>query len=448
MSICLFFSFIILPTAAYAEDVCCKCTQKSDADKKTVCIQISAVELTSTEDCSILPTNTDLGTNWECQKTPLTGTQCRTIDQDGVCSTAPQKAALLKASTGDTVASGGQTKTDAPPIIPNFNVDIPGFEVPSDPSIMFGAYVSAVYRYLISISVIIATVMFIWGGFVYLIGSSGIASIQTGKSIMLDAVIGLILLFSANLILRTLNPNLVTFNSLNIEAIKTLPWQSRVSSASIASVLGANPPKASEMLRLTKEVAKQTGIAELPCIVYASMINESGGKFVVGHDESFQSDWYNVKSRRAFLQSGVKHSGETFTPVACGPDPSCQKNEMMNDDLAIDLTKPPDYGIDWRFSHGLGPAQSTIFPDPLNPPCAGREEEGKGFRMGSKCYTVPELFDAQKVAQIITDHFKACFRTARGDVARTFVCYAGNITVDNPAIIKRMKDYEACRGSE
>jgi hypothetical protein len=226
---CALFSFFVPLTFVHAEDVCCRCNKESDDVFTSSCLMVDEAVLADPSDCSALPVATDLGTTWTCTKTPLTETQCRTIETDGVCSSAPQNAALLKTPSGDAITSGGGTKTEAPPIIPTLNVDIPGFEATADPNLLFGTYVSAIYRYAISISVIVATVMFIWGGFVYLIGASGAGSIATGKSIMIDAIIGLILLFSANMILRTLNPNLVTFNTLNIEAIKTLPWQSRIS---------------------------------------------------------------------------------------------------------------------------------------------------------------------------------------------------------------------------
>ncbi len=92
----------------------------------------------------------------------------------------------------------------------------------------FNQYVVAAYRYLLSIAIVLATVMFIWGGFIYLVGSSGVGSITTGKSIMVDSIIGLILLLSATAILRTLNPALTTLSPIKVYMVNT---QSFISTA-------------------------------------------------------------------------------------------------------------------------------------------------------------------------------------------------------------------------
>lgn len=85
----------------------------------------------------------------------------------------------------------------------------------------FAQYVFTAYRYLISIAAIAATVMFVYGAFLYLLGTA-IPRISQGKSIMTDAVIGLLLILGANLILRTLNPATLTLNPIRVFMINTL----------------------------------------------------------------------------------------------------------------------------------------------------------------------------------------------------------------------------------
>ncbi|MFA5129969.1 MAG: M15 family metallopeptidase [Patescibacteria group bacterium] len=85
---------------------------------------------------------------------------------------------------------------------------------------LFSRYIGAVYAYGLAVSITVATVMFIWGAFRYLLAAGNVGTIAKAKSTMVDSVIGLLLLFGANLILRTLNPNLVTLRALNLTTIQ------------------------------------------------------------------------------------------------------------------------------------------------------------------------------------------------------------------------------------
>lgn len=107
------------------------------------------------------------------------------------------------------------------------NVEIPGVTLiqpeSSENNSLLAQYIEGAQRYLISISSIAATIMFIWGAFLYLLGSS-VGKVQTGKTIMLDAVIGMLLVLGATAILRILNPQLTTLKSLNVLTIETRPF--------------------------------------------------------------------------------------------------------------------------------------------------------------------------------------------------------------------------------
>ena len=84
-----------------------------------------------------------------------------------------------------------------------------------------GNYVSTIFRYALSVLVIITTVMFIWGAFLYMLGSAKVGNIEKGRSIMKDAIIGMILVLSSVLILRTLNPATVNLTKLKVYMINT-----------------------------------------------------------------------------------------------------------------------------------------------------------------------------------------------------------------------------------
>jgi hypothetical protein len=66
-------------------------------------------------------------------------------------------------------------------------------------------YINVVYRYLVSIVLVVAIVMTVYGGFRYLFGAS-IGSVSAGKDIIRDALIGMLLVLGAYTILATINP--------------------------------------------------------------------------------------------------------------------------------------------------------------------------------------------------------------------------------------------------
>ncbi|MFH1621132.1 MAG: pilin [Patescibacteria group bacterium] len=111
--------------------------------------------------------------------------------------------------------------------IPKLNVSIPGLDFKKLPVIRtagkiyipwLGAYIAAVYAYLVGVSVIAAAVMIVYGGFRYILGSS-MGSVTRGKEIIKDALIGLMLIFGTYTILATLNQNLVEPKSLAVESV-------------------------------------------------------------------------------------------------------------------------------------------------------------------------------------------------------------------------------------
>jgi len=81
-------------------------------------------------------------------------------------------------------------------------------------------YVVAAYRYGISIAAVAATVMFVYGAFLYLVGSA-LTSIGQGKQIMIDAILGMIFVFAATMILRTLNPATTQLDPLKVYLVNT-----------------------------------------------------------------------------------------------------------------------------------------------------------------------------------------------------------------------------------
>jgi len=337
-----------------------------------------------------------------------------------------------------------EVKKPVPDLPFKLNIAIPGFADTLVTGGLLAHYLAAVYKYAISVVALTSTIAFIYGAFLYLVGSS-IDNVSKGKKIMVDAVVGLLLTISAVAILRTVNPATTSLQTLDIIAIEQIGLES-IRPADFQAVTGGPPPDRKAMLQLAMDTAKKTGIPELPCVVRASMEHESGGRAnVIGHDENARQKKFDVRARRNFIGTGIFYSKELFEAIECMVK-ECQSEGPMNDDVTtFNPSNPPEYGLDWRWSHGIGAGQSTIFTD--SKPCSGKNEFGRGFRPpgGNKCFTVPELLKPETQVEIVAGHFAYLFKKNNGDIAGTYVNYAGRIAKDNPIIQSRVKAFEKCR---
>jgi hypothetical protein len=66
-------------------------------------------------------------------------------------------------------------------------------------------YINVAYRYLVSVVLVVAIVMTVYGGFRYLFGASA-GSVGAGKEIIRDALIGMLIVLGAYTLLATINP--------------------------------------------------------------------------------------------------------------------------------------------------------------------------------------------------------------------------------------------------
>lgn len=66
-------------------------------------------------------------------------------------------------------------------------------------------YINVAYRYMVTVVLVVAIVMVVYGGFRYLVGAS-LGDIQAGKKIIQDAIVGMLIVLAAYTILSTINP--------------------------------------------------------------------------------------------------------------------------------------------------------------------------------------------------------------------------------------------------
>ncbi len=407
-SLALFFSTAALIAAfalwnaPAAEAACCRC--KIPETSGEVCIIKEAI------DCDKLYTagNPDLKSA-ECELESKQAS-CKKVADGGVCKNDPINALAFKLPA-KTASAAASAETNFDPTLPNLNIKIPGLSftpayVSGDKVIVpyFAQYIIAFQKLLMGLGMLAAALMIIYGGFLYIASATG-AKVTAGKKYIIDALVGVAIIAGSYIILVNLNPSTVRLDALNLPAVKQVPYD-QISSAqyqAAAGELGVNPvmPPPAEVLQKTKELAKSQGID--PCLAWALMTSENGGKMIIGHDEN----WFmggNVaisQSRIDFLRSRKFYSGKDFPedfpsmPGNCNAATRSECNrvagarvsggDILKNDDSPQFDKPPDFGLDWRFSHAIG-AGTTITKD------AKRCSNGwRGFTTAGKCFTGPQL---------------------------------------------------------
>lgn len=175
---------------------------------------------------------------WTCDKTLAPKSNnlpfCQS-DKQGI--KAPISAEVLAAAaTPPTTVAGvvGSLLTPADGELitldpPKTSINIPGLAEWEKIEVVSGAtaqipyialYVVGIYKYALVIGSILATMMLMIGGIMYM-SSVGVAErISTAKNIIFGAISGIILLLGSYLILATINPNLIHLSSIQLETVK------------------------------------------------------------------------------------------------------------------------------------------------------------------------------------------------------------------------------------
>lgn len=124
-------------------------------------------------------------------------------------------ALVLSACFVSPVFAQAPTAPDAQPIPITLGVPIGATRQVSG----IAEYINLGYRYLVSVILVVAIIMVVWGGFRYLLGSANIGNVQRGKEIIRDAVVGMLLVIGAFVILNTVNPQTVALRDLDLSQI-------------------------------------------------------------------------------------------------------------------------------------------------------------------------------------------------------------------------------------
>ncbi|MFA6446903.1 MAG: pilin [Patescibacteria group bacterium] len=168
-------------------------------------------------------------TEVECEQ--LENSKCSKVST-GASGTCPNEPAIvsnlgkadLAQFTTSTIAAAPANTID---IKMELGVPIPGVSFPTkfetkDNKIIvpyLAIYIVGFQKYLLALTLIAAAVMIIYGGFLYIMSSTG-AKVREGKEIIKDALIGLGVTFGAVVILANINPQTSVFKPLQIDIVE------------------------------------------------------------------------------------------------------------------------------------------------------------------------------------------------------------------------------------
>lgn len=129
--------------------------------------------------------------------------------------------------------SAATMKAEEPTLFtpPNLQIEIPGMQKFSELSCApdglceipwLGQYIVGIYNYAISIAGILAAIVLMAGGLLWLISAGDASKITQAKELIIGSITGLIILSTSYIILAQINPSLLNFKSISIRKIETI----------------------------------------------------------------------------------------------------------------------------------------------------------------------------------------------------------------------------------
>jgi hypothetical protein len=195
------------------QTVCCVETFPGDTLKRTIC--------------------TEQGTSVDCQKI---------CTQDKDLCLKNMKPIPGDCALQDSCNKPAEAITPPPikfePIIPSFNVQIPGLTLPTslqptaDGHYVFipflALYFTAIYKFSVGAAAVLAVIMIAIGGFIYLTAAGDPGKTGKAKTMIVNAVVGLFIAVGSYTVLSLINPDLLTFKSLRIEIVQRTEYDNAI----------------------------------------------------------------------------------------------------------------------------------------------------------------------------------------------------------------------------
>ncbi len=227
----------VVAEAASTPATCCKCTMEDPAS--FMCVNISGTDCTN----AMKSAGDSSGTiSIKCDPTPVPAGQCKTIADGGICATVGN-VGQATAAVGVERAKKEGVRAPFTPTTPKPNIEVPGlaYDVGITESSGYvslpyiGQYISALYRFLSGAVIVVAALMVVYGGMLYILGGS-VQSVKNGKEKIQDALVGLVLFLASYTLLYAINPAVIELKPLNIRVTKyDDEWLARLDGGDVAT---------------------------------------------------------------------------------------------------------------------------------------------------------------------------------------------------------------------
>ncbi len=145
----------------------------------------------------------------------------------GAGSMSPEKPASVNPQQAASPKEDNSRKL----VVPKLNVKIPGLVFATESPVVkcegtlkcisipfLAQYIAAFFKILLGIGLVATALMIIYGGFLYVLGSTGL-QVSDAKKKIVDALVGLAILIGAYLILMNINPQTISLKGIQIPTV-------------------------------------------------------------------------------------------------------------------------------------------------------------------------------------------------------------------------------------
>lgn len=100
-------------------------------------------------------------------------------------------------------------------------------------------YIKLIFEWLVRIAAILAVMMIVWGGVIWLTAAGNTGKVGEAQKIIGNSLTGLVLMLGSVTLLSIINPNLTNLSVLNLSLIKEKPLPTLIADSTFGGSLGA-----------------------------------------------------------------------------------------------------------------------------------------------------------------------------------------------------------------
>ncbi len=282
--------------------------------------------------------------------------------------TEPSHSAVL-GQVIECCCSGSAAVAEKPTLftMPDFQVEIPGLKKLADVSCQpnqdcaipwIGEYTKGIYNYLLAIVGVIASIVLMAGGVIWLTSGGDSGKVGQAKDLILGAIIGMIILICSYLLLNQINPGLVNLQNINVKTVKKIEVHadaditvvggpraygdgcaaSKKGDWSVCAAYKETPPAG---LVNIERVKANSGVAA-KYTAAMECVKAKNGKYLFYINEAWRSPAKQIEYK-------TKSNNNGGSPVTA--DPCCSNHGAG---YALDINRIDGASMDWKYNETSG----------------------------------------------------------------------------------------------